>query len=538
MMKRSHHLFRRSFVPVTLGLCMLGTGLAGCESEESGIQDEALGPGTNTARRAGEFTLTIPVAAQIANAPLACGVEYPGFGISNSTVQFSEFTLYVHGVQLKNEDGAWVPMRMMDDGMWQRDGIAMLDLLGHGSPACNAQGTADVHSSITGFMPQGDYSAIRFTLGVPASHNHMNATTAVAPFNRQRMWWSWASGFRYLKADMVVKTTMPDGTVRQKPKYYAHLGGHKCSKDPATMVYSCQDPRLSVVELPLDPSKQGIVLDPMALFAQDDLNVGRGCMGGSSLKDFSDPKGVVPTSCNSQYLAIGLNTQGEVASPVGSQSLFRAAAWSGTTPSPATLMPLELANTPQGRRNPALWPRSDYQRPAALDQSATASAPFGPLSHPPGDPRHGSSCLNCHQANGPGAGRFEFAGTVFREDGSPYGEGEVEIVLSNGPGKWGEKDPNKKIPNPTVHMRIPIDAQGQFFAPRSVVQAFASVNGVAPLDYANASYQAFILNRDGERIMGMSPKKAASCNQCHTGGFRLVVPSRLMSGPWTPAAGQ
>lgn len=521
-----------------LGLSLTGVTLGGfsaCEDDEEEGQHEALGKGTNTAPRDGEFTIMIPVVAQVGDQALACGMEYPGFGLAQSIVEFSEFALYVHDVHLRNEDGAWVRMRMRDDGMWQRDGVALLDFLGHGSPACAQQGTAETNTLITGYMPEGKYSAIRFSLGVPASHNHINAVTEVAPFNRQRMWWSWASGFRYLKADMRVRTVRPDGTIKDTPKYYAHLGGVNCSKDPTTLVYGCKDPRVAVVEFPLDPSREGIVVNPLALFAQDDLSIGRGCMGGFSLKDPADPKELVPNSCRPQYLATGLNTDGEVAVPVNAQSLFVPKPWSGTAPAMPALPTLAQVSSPEGIRNPLYWPRMDYQRPPALDQIQPISTPFGRISHAPQDPRYGQSCLNCHQAKGPGPGRFEFAGTIYKEDGSPYAEGEVEIVMSQGKGVWGAQDPNKKVPNAKVHMRVPIDAQGQFFATKSAIDSFAAQNGVPPVEYVNQNYQAFILNRDGERIMAMSPKKAGSCNQCHTGGFRLVVPARLMSGPWTPA---
>lgn len=522
-----------------MAVCACILALGACEDDAPDqAKDGALGPGTNTAPRNGEFTLTIPVVAQVGQQALACGVSYPGMGLANSTVEFKEFALYVHNVALKNADGAWVPLRMQDDGRWQRDGIALLDFLDQGSPACAESGTQETHTSITGYLAEGSYSAIRFTLGMPASHNHMNAVTAVAPFNRQRMWWSWASGFRYLKADLKVSTVKPGGQVKQTEKYYAHLGGVKCSKDPVTMAYACKDPRLSTIELPLDPTKQGILLNVAALFAQDDLGVGRGCMGGSSLKDHSDPKELVPTSCRPQYLAVGLNTDAEVAIPVGAQSMFRAMVWAGTVPATPVIPPLSEVTSAQGVRNPDYWPRSDYQRAPELDLYPSTSSANGVLSHPVSDPRFGQSCLKCHQSNGPGRGKFEFAGTIFKENGQPYNEGAVELVLSKGKGKWGVQDPQQKVPEATVHMRVPIDANGQFFAPKSAMDSFAQAAGVPPVDYATQSYQAFILNRDGERIMAMAPKKAGSCNQCHTGGFRLVVPSRLMSGPWTPAAGR
>lgn len=524
---------RRGLRVATLSL--LTAGLGSCESEPEGALDEAMGPGTNTAPRAGEFTLTLPFMAQAGAMPLACGMSFPNFGSSNSTVEFNEFSLYVHSVHLRNEEGTWVPLRMRDDGLWQRDGVALLDFLDHASPGCAQQGTAQTNTSITGFLAEGDYSGIRFTLGVPSTHNHINAVTAVAPFNRQRMWWSWASGFRYLKADLRVSTVRPDGSIKQTPKFYSHLGGTKCSKDPVTGIYGCQDPRLAVIEMPLDPTKEGIVIDAMALFAQDNLGIGRGCMGAHSLKDHSDPEELVPTSCRSQYQSVGLSTGGPVATPIGQQSLFRPVPWSGAVPSTQPMLELAVVDTPQGRRNPDYWPRSDYQRPPALDHHSSTSVANGVFSHPAGDPRHGSACLNCHQPQGPGMGQFEFGGTVFNEAGQPYAEGQVELVLSKGKGNWGAKDPSKKVPEATVHMRVPIDANGNFFAHKGSIAAFAAANGVAPLDFSKMNYQAFILNRDGERVMGMSPKKAGSCNQCHTGGFRLVVPARLMAGPWTPA---
>lgn len=522
--------------PLRLGLGLgLGLVLVACgEAQEP--ERQALSPGGNIAPLAGELTMTIPFAAGMPTGDLQCGVSYPGVGSSKSEVEFSEFSLYLHDVQLRNQDGQWVPLRMRDDGVWQREGVALLDFLGHGSAACVGGGTPEKNQSIVGFLPEGNYQAIRFTVGVPASHNHIQADMAVAPFNRQRMWWSWTSGFRYLKADVTARSRRGDGSLIEKPHYFSHLGASNCSQDPTTKAYRCLDPRLATIELAIDPARQGVMISPMALFAGDNMAIGRGCMGQHSLDDpDNDPKGEKSTACKGQYASLGLDTELPVASSSIAQTLFRTVDWAGRKVSVASMLPLAQVDTIQGRQNPAFWPRSDYKRPAILDGLSLSSIAASSFSHPPGDLRYASSCLRCHQAQGPGAGRFAFAGTVVRENGMPYNEGQVEIVLAQGKGDRRAKDPKMKLPNPTVHMRVPLDANGQFYATSGAVQRFAQQKGVGPLDYQNTSYQAFLLNRDGERVMAMAPKKSASCNQCHTGSFALKIPDRLLAGPWTPS---
>lgn len=502
------------------------------------VPDQALGPGSNTAPREGEMTVTIPFSAQIDGKPIVCGQRYPGVSQSNSEIEFEEFAIYVHNVELRNAQGAWVALRMQDDGRWQSQSVALLDFLGHESAACAAQGTQDMHTFVSGYLPQGEYSGLRFVLGVPGELNHIDASQAVAPFNRQRMWWTWSRGYRYLKADIKAWTTGADGKVIEKERYFSHTGADKCALDPATQSYRCEDPRLVSIELEHNLATNGVLIDLKKYYARDRLDIGRGCMGTKSIPDKNDPKDSNADSCLGHYLSIGLDPSGEVATPTGQQDLFASVPWAGLKPVAPEHVPLSRADTPEGRSNIAYWPRKDYVRPPLLDGKPSQSEALKRDSHAFDDPRAFESCANCHQQYGPGDSQFSFAGTLFREDGSPYNEGFVEIVSSQGKGNRREPDPSKKLVNPVVHMRVPVDAYGQFYATQDLAVQWASQNNVAPMDFRNKSYQAFVVNRDGHRVQAMAVNTTGSCNHCHTGGFKLVVPNRLHSGPWTPEAGQ
>lgn len=534
--------------PLALGLALLSWPLAfsACGDPEPDpvkdpanpahppAQHEALGPGSNTAPYDHEMTVAIPFSAQIGNQPVSCGARYAGVGLAKSEVELEELALYVHKVELRNTQGQWVPLRLQDDGHWQSQGVALLDFLGHESAACSAQGTAETHTYLSGYIPKGEYNGLRYVLGVPGVLNHIDASTATSPFNRQRMWWTWARGYRYIKVDLKSWTTLPDQSIVHKPRYFSHSGADKCTMDPASQTYSCQDPRLVQVELDHRLGQDAVVVDLSAYLSRDDLSKGRGCMGARSVADVADPEGTQSDACLAHYLSMGLDPSGEIAVPTGAQDLFHSAPWTGTQPVPPPYVPLSQADTPEGRKDVTLWPRMDYVRPAKLDAESSVSAHLKTDSHPFDDPRAQQSCASCHQRFGPGKSMYAFGGTIFRQDGRPYDEGFIEIVSSTGKANRREPDPSKKLSNPKVHMRVPIDAHGQFYVTQDLANQYAQEQGVEPLNFAGQNYQAYTVNKDGHRIQAMAVSTTGSCNHCHTGGFKLVVPDRLLRGPWTP----
>ena len=59
--------------------------------------------------------------------PFVCGATYDNLGANNSSLELSDFRLYIQNVELKNAAGDYVPVTMTDDDVWQSDGTALID---------------------------------------------------------------------------------------------------------------------------------------------------------------------------------------------------------------------------------------------------------------------------------------------------------------------------------------------------------------------------------------------------------------------------
>jgi hypothetical protein len=124
-----------------------------------------------------------------------------------------------------------------------------------------------------------------------------------------------------------------------------------------------------------------------------------------------------------------------------------------------------------------------YVRDPALDV-ALVSAAGDDRSHAGGD-----NCMRCHQAHGPGPGRFTAAGTVDGPAGAlELRDGEGALVLA-----------------------VPIDALGNFYT-------------TEPLPLPDTPLFPSIVFEDGVRLAMPFPTRSAACNVCHAGGAALARP--------------
>lgn len=219
----------------------------------------------------------IPFRAVVGSESAACGTTYSNIGTTRSTFSLLDFKLYVSDVALVRKDGTQVPLTLEQDGVWQRDDLALLDF--ENATGDCTQGTTETNLTVRGTAPHGDYTGVSFTLGLPVEVNHLDAATAPAPLNVPGMWWSWKGGYKFVRLD--VKT-------RSGQSYFLHLGSAACTGD-ATTGYSCSRgnaPRITLPAFDLDRSE--VVLDVAKLWAEVDLDrqidmvtdFVRGCMAG------------------------------------------------------------------------------------------------------------------------------------------------------------------------------------------------------------------------------------------------------------------
>lgn len=242
----------------------------------------------------------INFSASLAGKSFACGGNFEALGLTGSSATPQDLRFYVHNVALTNSAGESVPVELENDGLWQRDGLALIDFE-DGTGACADEGTPETNTVIHGTVPDGDYTGVSFTLGVPFEKNHIDAQTAEPPQNLTALWWNWAFGFKFLKFDLST-TGQPDG-------WRVHLGSTGCSGNEAGAVNQCTEPnRVSVALTGFNPDTNVVNLNLTAFLDGSNIDYNTpetapGCMSGE------DPE------CVSLFDKLGLTG--------GQQSLFQ-----------------------------------------------------------------------------------------------------------------------------------------------------------------------------------------------------------------------
>jgi uncharacterized repeat protein (TIGR04052 family) len=267
---------------------LLGTGALAVAATLAACSDNG-----NATEPAGPQPVALRFAAQVNGQAFSCTRSYPSVGTTNSTIQPLDFRFYVHNVRLVTRSGQEVPVTMPDN-LWQRSGVALLDFENQ-TGTCTG-GTADTNAIVSGTVPAGDYTRVRFTLGLPFALNHQDAATAPAPFNYTSLWWNWAAGYKFARLDFA-STGQPQG-------WFIHLGSTGCNaaagnQSPTT----CTEPnRVEVTLDNFDVARNVIVADVGRVVAQNnvDVNAGgaRGCMSG-----LTDPE--CPTVLSAFGIAAG-----------------------------------------------------------------------------------------------------------------------------------------------------------------------------------------------------------------------------------------
>jgi uncharacterized repeat protein (TIGR04052 family) len=164
--------------------------------------------------------VTLRFAATVGDEIALCGETYAGIGTDDATVSFNDYRLYVSNIHLLAADGSAVPLVLEQDGLWQVDDVALLDFE-DGSAGCATTGNAPLNGVVRGTAPEGDYTGVRFDLGVPFALNHQDVTSAPSPLNIAAMWWNWQGGYKFIRVD--VETDAPENS-----GWNVHLGSTGC----------------------------------------------------------------------------------------------------------------------------------------------------------------------------------------------------------------------------------------------------------------------------------------------------------------------
>ena len=238
-------------------------------------------------------TATQPVelrfVAEVNGQSFECGQSYKNIGTTRSTMTPTDFRMFVSQVHLMTAEGKAVPVQLVQDNTWQLEGIALLDFENGQGPCRN--GTPPMNTVVRGTAPAGQYTGVKFTVGVPFERNHGDPTVAPAPLSSTAMFWTWQGGYKFLKFD-----TATSGRPIQSAKPVAHGGGNAsgfsvhlgstmCVSPSRTQApTACQNPnRIDVTLTDFDLKKNQVVVDIGRVLAGSNVDVNApktspGCM--------------------------------------------------------------------------------------------------------------------------------------------------------------------------------------------------------------------------------------------------------------------
>lgn len=229
------------------------------------------------------------------------GLEDAGEGIEGGSFQIDDFRFYIHDLTLVDADDNEAPITL-EQNAWQYDNVALVDL----SNVERGSGNAEVNASVVGTAPAGEWTALRFTLGVPFELNHSDTAVAPSPLNVTAMAWSWQGGRKFLRLDGQSGTGAP---------VFIHLGSTGCEGE-ITNITSCQRPNRRAYELPWDGRSTAIGVDIAAIFDEVHLDVNTTDTPSLCMSGPSDPE------CEPIFTNLGLDLSDGVTPVEGGDDLF------------------------------------------------------------------------------------------------------------------------------------------------------------------------------------------------------------------------
>ena len=251
---------------------------AACGDEDPGIDPDVDASAEPDASEPATQPVEIAFAARFGDDDAACGETYEGVGAADTTIEITDLRFYVSGIHLISEDGDEVPVELDQESDWQYEDVALLDFE-DGSASCSEFGNPEMNDVVVGEVAEGEYVGIRFDVGLPFEHNHLDVDAAPSPLNIHALQWNWRAGYIFLKLDMLNDNDPPDD------RWIVHLGSTGCDSgsplEPPSL--PCENPNRPTITLEdFAPDADTIVLDLEALLADTNLeenseDSGTGC---------------------------------------------------------------------------------------------------------------------------------------------------------------------------------------------------------------------------------------------------------------------
>jgi len=166
---------------------------------------------------------------------LKCGIEFDHL---SKQWQLKQLQFFVSNIALKNKQGSWHSW-LMQKNPHQSHNVALIgeqcsDIKNHFN-----EWTINLSEQLN----LNDYTAIKFTLGVPFELNHLNPLTQPSPLNDSSMFWVWQTGHKFLRLELT----------NADENWLFHLGSTGCNAPSAVRApkNECKYPNRVNVELDL-----------------------------------------------------------------------------------------------------------------------------------------------------------------------------------------------------------------------------------------------------------------------------------------------
>lgn len=256
--------------------------------------------------------VTLNFNAVVGSVAAACDTMISAVDANGTDATLADARLFISEIELQDEDGAWTAVDLDQDSIWQTENVALLDFE-NGQGSCSSSGTTEMNSQVVGQLPNGDYTGLRFTVGIPFDLNHLDDATAPAPLNSPGMFWQWQDGYKFVRVDW-----MPSGGDR----WNVHLGSRGCDNgtdvNTSPPTNECTRSNRPAVELSQFALGETVTIDLGELVSGADVSTNLpmsppGCM--SAPTETGD--------CAPVFDALGLDfASGACVDGCGSQSVF------------------------------------------------------------------------------------------------------------------------------------------------------------------------------------------------------------------------
>jgi uncharacterized repeat protein (TIGR04052 family) len=239
--------------------------------------EEIVGSVDSALQGCGFDPVSIRFRGAVGESTFACGQTYSGIGTTGADLIPSDFRFYVSNVRLVARDGREHQVLLDQDHTWQLEDLALLDFENKAPPCVN--GTTLINDTVRGRVAPGEFTGIRFTLGVPITRNHGDASVAPPPLSLTGMFWSWQDGYKFIRIDTAFDNLR------------VHLGSTGCFYARPGVIGGCARPNRGEIFLtPFDPSTDVIVADLATLLEDSDINSNQqgtppGCMSSPNDED-------------------------------------------------------------------------------------------------------------------------------------------------------------------------------------------------------------------------------------------------------------